>query len=414
MEDITFSGKPSLMKKINKNIVLNIIRNQEPISRAKLSRITKISRPTMSNIVRFLQKEKLIKKAGIGEATREGGKRSVLYKFNKDYGYVIGLQVRKNEIITILTNYNAEIISKKVIKIGSRISLKRVIGLLFKSIDYVIRESKKDIKNIKGIGIGLNGIVDYREGVLKFTTNFPQWGKDINIVKMVGNRYGIKTYIDNNCRMLVSAEKIFGLGKDYNNIIAIDTEEGIGSGIIIGGDIYRGSDFLAGEIGHNIINPNGPKCACGKRGCAEVMISTHALIENVIIGLDNNKSSCLYKKYKGNILKLTLGDIFLAYIEKDPLVEKVMDKIVYWFALLIANIVLNYNPEIIIIQGDYTGATDKFTNSIKKKLQNNIIPDIKIETKIELSKLGKYVGPIGSASLVLSQLFNFSNIWKDE
>ena len=414
MDRTSFSGKPSLMKKINKNIVLNIVRNQGPISRAKLSRITKISRPTMSNIISSLDKDKLIKKTGIEKTTKEGGKKPVLFEFNKDYGFVIGSQVRVNEIITVFTNYSAGIICKKVIKIENKRSLKQVMELLFKSIDYVIRESKIGIKNIKGIGIGLNGIVDYKNGVLKFISHFPQWGKDIEFVKMVEDRYKVKTYIDNNCRMLVSAEKIFGLGKDYNNIVAIDTEEGIGAGIIVRGDIYRGSDFLAGEIGHNIIYPDGPECACGKRGCAEVMISTQTLIADVIKELDYNKSSDLYKKYKDNVSELTLEDIFSAYISGAKMIEKIMDRIEYWFALLLANTILNYNPEIIIIQGDYTGATEKFIENIKKKLQNNIIPNINIETKIELSKLGKYVGPIGSASLVLSQLFNFSNVWIEE
>ena len=151
MDRTSFSGKPSLMKKINKNIVLNIVRNQGPISRAKLSRITKISRPTMSNIISSLDKDKLIKKTGIEKTTKEGGKKPVLFEFNKDYGFVIGSQVRVNEIITVFTNYSAGIICKKVIKIENKRSLKQVMELLFKSIDYVIRESKIGIKNIKGI-----------------------------------------------------------------------------------------------------------------------------------------------------------------------------------------------------------------------------------------------------------------------
>jgi predicted NBD/HSP70 family sugar kinase len=414
MESTSFSGKPSLLKKINKNIVLNIVRSKGPISRAKLSRITKISRPTISNIIDSLYKDKLIKKAGLGKSTKKGGTKPTLYKFNKEYGFIIGSQIRINEVITILTNYNAEINSKKILKFGSKRSLEQVINLMFKSFDYVIKESKIDIKDVKGIGIGLTGIVDYRKGVLKFISHFPQWGSDINFAKIVKDKYKVRTFIDNNCRMLVSAEKIFGLGKDYNNIVAIDTEGGVGSGIIIKGDIYRGNNFLAGEIGHNIIYPDGPECTCGKRGCAETLVSTEALMKNVANALKEDSSSYLYKKYNGNVKKIKLEDIFLAYIEGDALVEKVMNKIEYWFALLFGNIILNYNPEIIIMQGDYVDATQKFIDNIKKKLKKSILPNIDIETKLEMSKLGKYVGPIGSASMVLSQLFNFSNVWIDE
>ena len=154
IKKVNISGKPSLMKKINKNIVLNIIRNQGPISRAKLSRITKISRPTMSNIISSLKKDNLIKKAGIGNVTKRGGKKPVLYKFNKDYGYVIGSQVRINEVITIITNYNAEIIEKSIMKISADTGLKQVMKVLSDTIKYVIEKSEKDIKDIKAMGIG--------------------------------------------------------------------------------------------------------------------------------------------------------------------------------------------------------------------------------------------------------------------
>ncbi|NQT67737.1 MAG: ROK family transcriptional regulator [Actinobacteria bacterium] len=414
METVNFSAKPSLIKRINKNIVLNIIRNQGPISRAKLSKVTKISRPTMSNIISLLEKDKLIKKSGIGDSAKVGGKKPVLYKFNKGFGFVIGSQIRVNEVITILTNYNAEIISKIILKIGEKRSLNQVIDLLFNSFTYVIKESNTNIGKIKGIGIGLNGIVDYKNGILKFISHFPEWGRDIEFVKIIKDKYKIKTFIDNNCRMLASAEKIFSLGINYNNIVVIDTEEGIGSGVIIKGDIYRGTEFLAGEIGHTIIYPEGPKCACGKKGCAEVLISTDALIKDVLSELKKNSNSYLHNIYKGKIDKIKLKDIFSAYVENDPLVEKVMSKIEYWFALLISNTILNYDPGIIIIQGDYTAATKKFIDNIKQKLKNFVLPGINIKTEIELSNLGKYAGPIGSASLVLSQFFDFSNVWKDK
>lgn len=98
------SGKPSLMEKINKNIILNHIREQSPISRAKLSKITKISRPTMSNLIESLTKEKIIIEKGINQGNKKDGKKPVPYGFNKKYGYVIGSQLRINETKTIISN----------------------------------------------------------------------------------------------------------------------------------------------------------------------------------------------------------------------------------------------------------------------------------------------------------------------
>ena len=405
------SGKPYLLKKINKNIVLNTIREKGSISRAKLSRITNISKPTMSNIINSLKKDKLIVKAGLGETAAGGGKRPVLYKFNKDHGYVIGSQIRIHEIVTILTNYNADFLSKTAIKIKGNGDEKSILKKLFESFNLVIEEAGIDKKDLKGIGIGMHGIVDNKSGTLVFAPHFPNWKKNINIAEIVENKYGVKTYIDNDARILVCAEKIFGMGREYKNIVVIDTAEGIGAGIIIRNDIYRGNDFIAGEIGHTTINPDGPECFCGKKGCAEVMISTRYLKENVKSNILDHKDSVLYTKSNGDKTKIKLKNIFDAYIEGDKFVEGVMDDIIYWFVITIANTILCYNPEIIIITGDYIAASDKFISDIEDKIGKAIFPYLDIKPKIAFSKLGKYVGPIGSVSLVLSQMINFSTVW---
>jgi len=405
------SGKPNLLKKINKNIVLNAVRENGPISRAKLSRITNISKPTMSNIISSLKKDKVIIKVGLGKTTAGGGKRPVLYKFNKDHGYVIGSQIRINEIVTILTNYDADFLSRTAIKIKDDRDERSVIKKLFESFDLVLEEAGIDKEDLKGIGIGVHGIVDNKNGTLVFAPHFPNWKKDINIAEIVENKYGVKTYIDNDAAMIVCAEKIFGIGKKYENIVVIDTAEGIGAGIIIRNDIYRGNDFIAGEIGHTTINPDGPKCFCGKKGCAEVMVSTRHLKENIKSNILDHKDSVLYVRSNGDKTKIKLKNIFDAFIEGDKFVEGVMDDIINWFVIIIANTILCYNPEIIIITGDYIAASDKFINAIKHKIGKALFPCIGIKPKIVFSKLGKYIGPIGSVSLVLSQMINFSTVW---
>lgn len=406
------SGKPSLIKKINKNIVLNIIREKGSISRAELSKITGISKPTMSNIIRSLKKDKLIIKTGIGPPAVGGSRRPVLYSFNKKFGYVIGSQIRVNEIVTILTDFNGEIKSKTIIKIGSSRDEKSVLNKLFKSFEFVQEDIRVGRKDLKGIGIGMHGVVDYKKGILFFAPHFPEWRKDMHFTEIVQDRFGVSTYIDNYCRMQVCAEKLFGLGKNYSNIVAIETGAGLAAGIIIKGDIYRGK-IVAGEIGHTTINPDGPRCFCGGRGCFEVMVSSNTLKESIKKNVLNHKGSILYKKFGNKIDQIKLKDIFKAYVLGDKFAEGKMNEIEYWFAIGIANTILSYDPEIVIIQGDYVGATDKFVKRIEEKISRNIFPYLGVKPNIKLSKLGKYVGPIGSVSLVLSQKINFSTVWNN-
>ena len=404
------SGKPSLIKKINKNIVLNTIREKGPISRAKLSKITNISKPTISNIIQSLKKDRLVVKTGIGPPAVGGSRRPILYSFNKNYGYIIGSQIRVNEIVTILTDFNGDMKSKTIVKIGSNRDENSVLNKLFKSFKFVLKKMWISEKNLVGIGIGMHGIVDYKKGILIFAPHFTEWRRNIHFAEIVQDKFGVETYIDNYCRMQVCAEKLFGLGKDYNNIVAIETGAGLAAGVIIRGDIYRGRT-VAGEIGHTTINPDGLRCFCGKNGCFEVMVSSNTLKESVKKNILNNKDSILYKKFSKKIEQIKLKDIFKAYILGDSFVEYEMSKVEDYFAIGIGNTILNYDPEIIIIQGDYVGATEKFVERIGNKINTNIFQYLGVKPNIKLSELGKFIGPIGSVSLVLSQKINFSTVW---
>jgi len=406
-------GKPSLMKKINMNTILNLVREEGPISRSRLSKIAKISKPTMSNLITSLKKDQLIKEKGFGSGTNKGGKKPLLYEFNKEYGYVIGSQIRINEIKTIITNFGAEVIYKKNLKIGVKRDRETIINKLFSTFKEVIKESSVNKKDIKGIGLGLTGIVDHKNGVLIKSSHFPEMGKNLEISKLIEDKFKIKSFIDNSARMMACAEKIFGEGRNYNNIVTIDTEEGIGSGVIIKGDILRGSEYLAGEFGHTMINPNGPKCYCGKRGCAEIMISTKTVKTKVKANILYNKDSLIYKEFKNNPDKIKLKDIFNAYILEDQFICSIFEEIENWFAIFIGNIILAYNPEIIIISGDYIEGSKKFVERLKEKSVSKILPGMDIKPNIILSGLGKESGPIGSVSLVLNQMINFHNVWNE-
>jgi N-acetylglucosamine repressor len=405
------SGKPSLMKKINKNILLNLIREKGPISRAKLSKITKISRPTISNLIESLEKDNLIVERGIGDS-KKVGKKPVLYEFNKNCGYVIGCQIRINEIETVVSNFNADILYENTTEIGEKRDSKSVMKKLFDNFENVIDKSSIDKNDIKGIGLGLSGIVDNKNGLLKYSSHFPEFGKDFEISRFIEAKFNIKTYIDNSARMMACAEKIFGSGRDYNNIVTIDTEEeAIGSGVIIWGNVYRGFDYLAGEIGHITVDPDGPECYCGNNGCAEKMISTKTLLKKIKSNFLRNKNSIIYKNFRDIPDKIALKDIFNAYIDGDDFVCSVFEEIEDWFSIIIGNVILTYSPEVIIIAGDYTGGSEKFIKRLKEKSAKRVFPSLDIKPNILLSKLGKSAGPIGSVSLVLKQMINLDNVW---
>jgi len=402
------SGKPSLLKKINKNIILNIIRNHDSISNTQLSKITGISKPTMYKTILSLEKDGFIKKAGLGDVPSVGGRRPVLYKFNGDMGYLIGSQIRVNEIVTILTNFNSDIKSKVIIKIGNKRDIKSVADKLFDSFNHVLKDSGVKRDELKYIGIGLHGIVNHKKGILLGAGCFSEWQENINFTDIVEKEFKVKTFVDNYCRMQVFAEKLFGIGKKYRNILAIETGAGLAAGVIIDNKIHRGNSFLAGEIGLTSINLKEQSYLYNYEEDFEALVSTDSLKDRVRKKLPKYKESELFKKFGKNVNKIKLTDIFSAYIKGDKFVEKIMDEIENYLAVGIGNAILHYDPEITILQGDYLGAKEKFLNRLKVKIDKNLssLLRIKIENNIQFSKLGKFIGPIGSVSLVLDQSIN--------
>jgi len=405
-------GKPSLLKKINKNIILNIIRNSDLVSITQLSKITGISRQTMYKTVLSLENDGFIIKSGIGESTSEGGKRPALYKFNKNVGYLIGSQIRFDKIITILTNFNSDMLSKIIIKLGDKKDFNAVLEKLFDSFNYVLKDSNILKKDLKYIGIGLHGLVNHEKGILLDADKFPNWQKEINFAGIVEKEFGVKTYIDNYCRMQVFAEKLFGIGKKYNNIVAIDTGTGLAAGVIIDNKIQRGNSYLAGEIGNTTLRPSiQSNLSDLEKKYLENFTSTDALKKKVKENIQKHKESELFKKFSNDINKIKLKDIFEAYIASEKFIEEIMDEIGGYIAIGIVNAILHYDPEITIIQGDYINAKDKFLKKVRDKVNKNLssLYGIKINSNIQMSKLGKYIGPIGSVSLLLNQIMNLGN-----
>lgn len=403
---MTSIRKQKTLKQINRKAILNVLRNSGKLEISELSKKVNLSKPTLMKIMNHYIKKGLVIIAGKGSSTEEGGKRPNIYKFNEDGGYAIGMIISANRLFSVITDLKSKILDKISITLKTNEGFESVLKKIIDSYNYLINNTNSDRKRIVGLAIGAYGITNFTEGKVIFSPHFPSWGKNLDLKKEILEKIPdkIPVIVDNHSRFQVFAEKILGLGKENNNLVALQAGKGLVAGVIIENEIKRGNHSLIGEIGHMIIDPEGREiCACGGKGCFEAMVST-----NRILRMAKEK----YKEYPDSIIfngnnpdAIDIYDIFDASNKGDKLASDIMDDVINWFGIGISNIILMYDPQIMIIQGIFTKAGKYFLENLRKKINEISLFSIKRETEIKYSELGDKVGVLGAASYVLSKYF---------
>jgi predicted NBD/HSP70 family sugar kinase len=402
-------GKQKLLKQINRKVVLNLLRQYDEISIAELSQISKLSKPTIMKVMKYYIGKGYIVISGKGNSTEEGGKKPNIFKFNANGGYSVGMAITANKLKALLSNLKGEVVKREDLDLLPNEELESVIDKISFLYNRILSNPKIDNSKVIGLAVGIYGLTDFDKGVVFFSPHYPSWGKNVKMREMIQKKIpdNVPIVIDNISRFQVYAESIMGAAKNLSNIVSISAGYGLGSGIIIENDIKRGAHKIMGEVGHMVINPAEEMlCACGARGCFEVMVSIDRLIKIIENEKDRFPDSSILKLSKnGNIKNLEINDIFEAYNQNDELVSYAMDDIINWFAVGLSNIILIYDPQVIVIHGIYTQAGDSFLNKIRERVEKISLTSVKKDTKIRYSELGEVSGVIGAATYIVSKFF---------
>jgi len=390
--------KNNLIKEINRTKILKYIWDNYPIDRAKISKSLDLSRTTLTVIVKELIESKIVEETGYGESKKEGGKRPILLNFREDIGFIIGVTVGVKKIRVVLGNIKAKFL--KVFDIERDIK-EDPYETLNKITNIIKKNNLNYNKQILGIGIGIPGITDHLNGVVKFSPNLIGW-RNIEVKKYFKDKFpAINTYIDSETHLQIFAQKWFGKTKS-KNFITLEAGIGIGIGILIDDKIYRGNNNAAGEFGHTTIIPNGVECHCGNYGCWETVASTSNFINKAFNGIKKGTKTKLKHYYiNGN---LTFESIVNAYKHGDSFSKSLLEEYAYWLGVGIANIVNVFDPELIIIYGSASMLGDMGLKIIKDIIAANALPKLERDVEIKYSNFGKEAKIIGTFGLVIKNI----------
>lgn len=401
-------GKTSSVKEINTKNILDIIRRNGPISRIEIAEITGLTPATVTNITSELIDNKLIIEGETGDSN--GGRRPIMLKVRGDYYRVIGVYIGSKKIRIITSDLMANIKFKKEIKYDTEnVTVEYVKGILDKEIKPIISKYKSKSKEIIGIGVGIHGIVDSKQGISVMAPNLG-W-ENINISKILYDSYKIPVFIDNNTRTMALGENWFGSGKNASSFFCLNIEYGVGGSFFIDDKPINGNSFGAGEVGHTTVDINGELCNCGNRGCLETVASVKALLKQAYEKYPDNKESAIYNgKEIKNVNDINAEDLYEAAKNGDELASLLIKKMGENIGIGIANIINTLNPELIIINGEVISTGEILLNPIIETVKKRGFANSVNSTGIVLSKLGSIAYLKGAVVLATQHIFDNPNL----
>ncbi len=402
-------GKQKILKQINRKRILNMLREYDEVSIAELSENISLSKPTITKIMKYYIDKGFVVISGKGNSTEEGGKRPNIFKFNANGGYSVGMAITANKLKAVITNLKCEIVESCDIDLKTNEDVDSVVDKIAQLFDELIEKAKINSSKIIGMAIGIYGLTDFDNGVVFYSPHYPSWGRNIKMREKIQKKIpkNIPIILDNISRFHVFAEKTLGAARNISNVVSLVAGYGLGSGVIIENDIKRGFHKIMGEVGHMVINPYEEiVCACGSKGCFEVMVSIDRLKKIILDNKNKFPDSIIFDmSSNGNLKDLTPEKIFEAYREGDKLTVFAMDDIINWFAIGIANIILIYDPQVIVIHGVYTRAGENFLKRLRKRVNQISLTSVKKDTKIKFSELKDMSGVLGAAAYVVNDFF---------
>lgn len=249
---------------------------------------------------------------------------------------------------------------------------------------------------VDGIGIGVPGYVD-KQQMVKNCNNIPL--ENVDLRGKISAEFGIPVSVDNDANVAALGEVLAGAAKEYQDAVMITIGTGVGCGIVLNNQVYRGCNGAAGEIGHKVIVADGIPCNCGRRGCYEKYASATALIEATREAMQEHPESAMWKICDGSLDNANGKTAFDAWRENDAVGTAVLQKFISYLVVGIVDIVNLLQPEAIIIGGGISKEGDTLLKMIQPQLKKERYSKEGIQTEILIAKLGNDAGIIGASQL---------------
>ncbi|WP_407572858.1 ROK family protein [Deinococcus altitudinis] len=391
-------GDPGALRAYNRRTTLNHIRRLGPTSRTQLAELTGLSAASVSGVTAELIGERLLVERSVGEAGATGGRRPIYLDIDYAAHFAVGFKLREDRIEAVLTDLSLTVLAHHTEALEEQ-EPARVAVQIRAIVRRLIRRAKVKGDDLIGIGIGLSGIVDARSGVAVHAPLL-HW-EDVPLARLVMEATGLPTWVDNDANSFAAAQRLFGHGKQAGSFLTVAVGRGVGAALVINGEVYRGRNGGAGEIGHSVVRPGGRPCTCGRRGCLETYTAVPGLLEH----LNAERESPIPD----------LSALLDLAAQGDTQVLDALHEAGSLLGLHLSHLVNTFNPELIVIGGEGAALGEAYFGPLRGAVTEysfgNLAADLPIVTVPWDS--GEFTSwAQGAASLAIQSAFDAGAIVK--
>lgn len=386
------------LKNINRRSVLNYIRKNQTATKAGVAAATGLTFAAIKKILDELEAMKLVRFSRIEKNTV--GRNSVMYEINADYGHIISVYVNRKAIHVAVVNLGGNVVSKQKLPMENReLTQQELIEMILQSVREVKQEARIAEDKYIGVGIGVPGPIDLEHGLILTPPNMPVL-RYLPMREIMEAKLGLPVYLHKDTNVLALGEYWHGAYHTENTLVYLDIDMGVGSGLILDGNIHIGAEGKAGEYGHVVIDPNGPLCKCGNHGCLEAMGSGLAILRDFRQQLESMPQHPLYEERD----RLKIDNVIQAVRDNDMTAISIVNKAAYHVGIGVANLINFLDPEVVVLGGlcirNFRGMFDIISSVARGKIMKN-----NTSNNIARSELGMDAGVVGCAEVVIDHFF---------
>ncbi|MCM2998199.1 ROK family protein [Paenibacillus cellulositrophicus] len=375
------TGDASYIKKINRALIIREIMKEGKISRADLSKITALTRATISAQVADLLEEELVVETELEH--NPVGRKPIMLSLNAQAGYALGIDLDAGHATFMLSDLAGHPVTTEIIPIQSE-AYEDIVQLLASAIRGYQSRCAGSRYGMVGIVLAIHGLVSNEE-IIKFVPRF-QW-QDVDLKRDLERAVGAAIHLENNANLSAFAERAYA-HHTTDNLLCVTLYSGIGLGMIMDGKFFRGHEGFAGEIGHMIVVPGGEPCACGNRGCWEKYASETSVLRNILAAEPGDASD--------------MEGISRRIAEGDEQVLDALNQFVYYLSIGLNNVINMYNPDVVVIDSELL----RMVPDALQRIHHQLHSQISHYREITLSGMGRKSCVMGACALAISRFLN--------
>ncbi|MFC4671367.1 ROK family protein [Seohaeicola nanhaiensis] len=385
-----------LQREYGRRRLLQDIRRAGRIPRIELADQTGISRATVTTITAELLQGGLIEEIAPGGEDPEGrrGRPRVDLKIRGAAHLVAGGKISDRTLSLVLMDFEGTQLAELEVQLARpRFEPEAMADALADAIDALAAQAGVARSAISGVGFGIAGIVEATSGMIYWSPSLAR--RNVEFGAILSARLGLPAFIDNDANLVAVAEKSFGLGQDQSDFIVVTIESGVGMGLVIGGELYRGTRGCGAEFGHTKVHLDGALCRCGQRGCLEAYVADYALLREVATmpGADATASQAE-----------RIEALLAAARDGDQMARRIVERAGRIFALGLANLVNIFDPGLIILAGEQMQFDHLYAEEVIAEMRKSIVQVDKPPPEVVIHKWGNLMWARGAAAYALDKV----------